>query len=218
MSIFQFMTALGKVFQPGIYRMLFEYEMHKSTPDIQGYIYPFFYFSILMALIIGTFSREITFLFLSDDYMGAGPIITILAIYYSAIFFGKVNGPQLIFCKKTGLVTILFLLGIIINFIMNLLLIPLYGINGAAAATAVSGIAITSITFIFAQKNLKLFWSFRKIFLPYYFFIIGCSLSMLDFYFIGENFPIIIFKIIVIVVYFYLGKNQGLFKAAFNRS
>ena len=62
--IFQFMTALDRVFQPELYRKLFANKHFNNSREISDYIFPFFYFSVFIALIVILFSKEIVFYFL----------------------------------------------------------------------------------------------------------------------------------------------------------
>ena len=121
-TIFQFMTALGRVFQPEVYRKLFAKEQDNLL-EINNYILPFFYVSILIALLVALFSKEFVGLFFPIEYSQATLIVLILSIYYASLFFGKITGNQLIYAKKTHITSLLMLIGVTLNVSLNFVFI-----------------------------------------------------------------------------------------------
>jgi len=206
-TIFQFMTGLGKVFQPEIYRKLFA-EKHINNPqDISNFILPFLYVSIFVALVVTMFSKEFMNAFISSEYFGAIPVIVILSLYYAIIFFGKITGIQMIYAKKTHISTLLMFIGIGINIGLNIPFIMEWGILGAAWATTISGFIITYIGFYVAQKYVKLIWLWRSIFLLYSVFIFGAVFALLDYsgLLTMSSFVLIMVKFVIIMIYLILG-------------
>ena len=140
--IFQFMSSLGRVFQPEVYRKLFANKHQTHVDDIHDYILPFFYVSIFVALLVAIFAKEFITLIFPEEYADATIVVIILSIYYSALFFGKTTGNQLIYAKKTHLSSALMLVGIAINVALNIPFIMTWGMVGAAWATTISGAKI----------------------------------------------------------------------------
>ena len=81
-----------------------------------------------------------------------------LFLYYVfcvAFIFGK--QPQLLYAKKTGLISILSLVSISLNVVLNIPLIHYFGIMGAAIVTTTAGIVSTAISrSILGQKYTKI--------------------------------------------------------------
>ena len=204
-TIFQFMTGLDRVFQPELYRKLFADKHANNSYNISSYILPFFYVSILFALIVVLFSKEFVLLFLSGDYQKATPIISILSIYYAALFFGKVTGNQLIYAKKTHLSTLVTFLGIAINFGLNIPFIINWGIVGAAWATTISGIIIMILSFYFAQKHAKITWQWKSIFVIYSLFLAVTAFTMVDYSFSIGLYKILMMKFLIVFLYIIVG-------------
>lgn len=209
--IFQFMTGLGRVFQPEIYRKLFANNNINKSYEIYRYLLPFLYFSIFMALIVVLFSREFVSIFLSSKYQGATPIIIILSLYYISLFFGKITGIQLIYAKKTYITTVLIFLGAAINVGLNIPFIINWGIVGAAWATAISGIVMTIISYIVAQKYTKIVWQWRVIFKMYGLFLVAVIFSIIDYDFLIHLHTSLIIKLLIIFLYIMIGKLLGFF-------
>jgi O-antigen/teichoic acid export membrane protein len=205
MTIFQFMTGLGRVFQPEVYRKLFANKHISNPQEVNNYILPFFYFSILMALIVVLFSKEFVLMFLSSEYESAGPIIIILSVYYASLFFGKITGPQLIYAKKTHITTLLMFIGIAINVGLNIPFIMHWGAIGAAWATTISGAILTVITYFVAQKYIKVIWEWKSVFAIYSFFLIAVIFSIID-YGTSQNLYIsLLIKSLIIFSYIFIG-------------
>ena len=100
--IFTYMTAIENVFSPQVYKRMFDLK-EKGGEAIGKYITPFAYISILLALLVALFSEEVISILTPPPFHGAINIVTILAMYYGFLFFGKLTGVQLIFKKKTHL-------------------------------------------------------------------------------------------------------------------
>lgn len=96
------------------------------------------------------------------------PAASVLAIYIwaaLATFLGVASSQYLISENLTKLAFFRTLLGMIVNVIMNLILIPIYGINGAAVATLVS-FSVSVFAIYFDKKSrLQFFMMIRAILL-----------------------------------------------------
>ncbi len=205
LTIFQFMTGLGRVFQPEIYRKLFAKAHINDANEISRYLLPFFYISIFMALLVVMFSREFVSIFLSNEYQDATLIIIILSIYYVSMFFGKVTGAQLIYAKKTHITTLLMFLGIAINIGLNIPFIINWGIVGAAWATTISGVIMTIVGYVVAQRYVKITWKWSSIVAIYGLFLMAVIFSIVDYNSTMQLYISLISKFIVILAYVIVG-------------
>ena len=91
----------------------------------------------------------------SPDYIGATEVIAILCI---TVFISNcyVFFPGLSLANKTGVISLINIIGMVLNLILNWLLIPRYGIAGAANATMISAVVTFIIHFSFSQKHYLL--------------------------------------------------------------
>jgi len=161
-AVFTFLTAIQNTYSPQVYRQMFE------NPDDGGikigrYLTPFAYLSLAVALLAAVLAEEIVIVLTPSAFHGATSIISVLSVYYGILFFGKVNGNQLIYMKKTHMTSILTALSIIINIALNIPFIYLWGAIGAAWATSLSGIISGFISFITAQHYYRINWEYSKI-------------------------------------------------------
>lgn len=119
-----------------------------------------FIISVPILIILFIFSDFVLSLFGENYVLAREALLLLLA----GQFFSSLCGPGAIYLNMTGkqkkLNTIL-ILGLVINIILNLVLIPIYGMEGAAAATLISMIFWNSliVTVIYRTDRIKIFIS-----------------------------------------------------------
>lgn len=150
---FVFMTTLQQVFAPKLYTIYFE---NKKNFKIESgkLLAPFYFVSTLFCFLLGIFSEELIYFLTTPEFYDSIPIVLILTMLYASYFFGK--QPQLLLVKKTALISFLSIFTVGMNVLLNIPLIYLYGIYGAAWGTLVSGVVSAGIAFFFAQKHLPI--------------------------------------------------------------
>jgi len=94
--------------------------------------------AIGIAVPVTIFSDQIIQLLFGSEFSSAAPVLTIYIWAGVAVFLGVASSQYLINENLTKLSFIRTLIGMILNVILNLMLIPLYGIIGSAVATLVS--------------------------------------------------------------------------------
>ena len=97
---------------------------------------------------------------------GEGYVFAKQALWFllAGQFFAALCGPGAIYLNMTGKqkkLNIILILGLVINVILNLALIPVYGIEGAAAATLISMIFWNStiVMVIYRNDRIKIYIS-----------------------------------------------------------
>ena len=216
---FVFNTALQNVFSPKVYQQLFLSDRNKLK-RIGEYLTPFYFLTFLFSLIICLFVEEIIYFFLNNKFYEAIPIVALLSTLYAMQFFTK--QPQLLYAKKTKLLSVISLLFIVSNIITNIPFIYYFGILGAAYSTLITGIIYIVIYHYYGQKFVSIEWEYKKIFLIFisYLFI---TTSMLSMYFFEINYCYRLFmKITYILLYIFLGVviktvNKENLKKVFNQ-
>ncbi len=126
-------------------------------------LYSGFVFAVL-ALAISLFSYEIIVIFAkSEVYYDAQYVVPFIAV---ALFFGilKDNAVTgLSIYKKTKIIGGLISLTVFLNIGLNLMLIPLLNIYGAALATVLSQLFLLITIVIFAQKSYRIPYDWIKV-------------------------------------------------------
>ncbi len=168
--VFVFMTAIQNVFAPQVYKRMFAMDEKTGGESIGKYLTPFIYISISGAIFVSLFSEEIITILTPPSYHEAINVVSILSLLYGTYFFGK--QPQLIFAKKTGIISILTLTGIVLNVAINIPFITRWGFIGAAYGTLLAGILAGTFAFILSQRYYYIKWESGKLILIYSSFFI----------------------------------------------
>ena len=198
---YSFMTTLQNIFAPQVYKRLFSKD-EKYRKSIGAYLTPFFYLTILFSLALGLFCEELLFLSTPEEYHDSALYITILVFQISFYFFGK--QPQLIFAKKTALISTLSFFSILINIGLNVPFIYFYGVQGAVWATFISGVLSSFLSFYFAQKYCYINYE-KKLFYILFYFSLACIIQIYLSYIDGYYISRFIFKTILLTGYFLIG-------------
>ncbi|MDP3918486.1 MAG: flippase [Nanoarchaeota archaeon] len=111
-----------------------------------------------LLLFMFIFSKEIIFLFFGEAYLGS---ITVLRILLLSYFISSLFGPIDYICNAFGLTKQRLLIdgsSVILAIILNIILIPIWSIEGAALATLSAWIflRLTFYTYLKFKVNLKL--------------------------------------------------------------
>lgn len=200
--LFNLLNAQSNSFVPIIYKKMFE-NSKKDDGSISKIINPYFYFSAFFAMIIILFSKELINLFFNIEFEKSVFVVIIITPLYLAFFFGKI--PQLLFKKKTGIISAISIFNIIIYLILGYILTLTYSYIGASFSLLISGLINTIITFYFSQKYYHILWNYNYIFQISLLVFSSCLLSYL---FLDSDFStikVLIFKSLFLVTVFYYG-------------
>ena len=127
----------------------------------------------------------------------------IFGALYTTYFFGKI--PQLLYAKKTYLITGLTLINIFLNIGLNLYMIPLYGLNGAVFATFSSGVISGGLSFYYSQKYTPISWDYMFLFLVISFLLLSIVTVIYSRYYEFNYIYLLLLKFLIILMYFFLG-------------
>ena len=194
------LTTLTGVFnQAWLISSINEYETEK---DYSFYIKTYKRFSAISFIIAGLiilFTKPFMGLYVSNSYYEAWQYVPLLTV--SAIFSGLsafLNNIYYAF-KKNKLVTGTTFIGALINIILNLLLIPHYGIFGASIATLISWIIVTILRILKMKNLIKISFSYINFYVSSLLIVI--EMLLITFYnnFIGYIITTILYIIIILI-------------------
>tara|TARA_B110000091_G_C13643659_1_gene402333 strand:- start:45 stop:362 length:318 start_codon:yes stop_codon:yes gene_type:complete len=94
--------------------------------------------------------------------MASSSPLKILSLAGLFVSMGYVNGKWMVVENYTKLSLLRNVIGLIINILLNLYLIPIYGINGAAFSTVISILFSANLFFLFHKKTRKMFITQNK--------------------------------------------------------
>lgn len=150
------MTLITTGFRTAITPLIYaSYEDEDTKAKIINMFYLYLGLGLLIVLAILLFQTQIVLYLSSPDYIGATEAIAILCI---TVFISNcyVFFPGLSLANKTGVISLINIVGMVLNLILNWILIPRYGIAGAANATMISAVFTFIIHFSFSQKHYLL--------------------------------------------------------------
>ena len=202
--IFVFMTTIQNVFNPYVYKKLFS-GAENAGAEIGKYLTPFLYFSVALGLLFALFAKELLCVFTARSFHAAAGVLTVLSIYYSMLFFGKITGLQIIFKKKTYLVSVMTLFTIGLNVLIAIPLAKHFGAIGAAWALLIVGVIASATSFTIAQRLFYIKWEYKKVISMFCILIFSSALILLS-----ENYHVpylycLVFKCLALLIYLYVG-------------
>jgi len=138
-----------------------------NVPKVKHLISLFSKIYLLIALplfiFVFLFHKEIAIIFLGEEYRNGSIIIPILffgILVWNVSMFGH-KGFEVY--EKTKVMLLFVLFSAIINIILNYLLVPIYGYNGASIATMLSMISYSLFVYIFSYKFIKWELDFKSL-------------------------------------------------------
>jgi len=191
-------------FQSALVPIVFEKHRDKNTPVELGRIMRLYLgIGSLGILALSAFSFETLYIFTQEQYFGAA---TLMPLFYLSVFFTGLGmfSPGIQIKQKTYLIPIIVIFSGLVNVGLNLWLIPILGLFGAALATFISTLLNQVIFFWISQKLYRINYVLYKMILVALvfsgFFIITSYLQPI----IQLNYQFeIILKVILIAVYGY---------------
>jgi O-antigen/teichoic acid export membrane protein len=148
------------VFTPQVYDRMFKLGSEGGAA-IGRYLTPFAYVSVFAALGLGLFAEEAITLLTPPPFHGAIPIAGILCLHYAIMFFGKL--PQLVYARKTGLISLLTLVSLTLNALLNVVFIRQWGAVGAAVGTLSAGMVSIALVLVLGQKYYPIRWHYGSL-------------------------------------------------------
>lgn len=155
-------TALGTVMLPRMSNLVSRGEKIKAKQYIDKSIQFILFTSIPIALGIIAVSKELVPLFLGNEYIKTGEILQFLVITIIFVSWANVIRTQyLIPQEKDRIFIISVIIGAIINFGLNLLLISKYQSVGATISTIIAEFLVMLYQIIKTRKELNVKMHFK---------------------------------------------------------
>lgn len=150
-------------FQGALTPLIYKHYHEKTTPSQLARIFRYFVTLILLIFIlISFFAENILHLIVAEEFYYSFSVIIFLvpAIILSNMY---IFAPGMAIAKKTSYFVIVNIIGAILNIVLNYVLIPISGIQGAAVATLISYFIVFTIYMILSQKMYYVPHDFKPI-------------------------------------------------------
>lgn len=157
-----FSFAFGQAWSPQVMKMYFSSRKiyNQFVPRFFVY-YLIFFFSL--AAFISLFGQEILKIFATPKFFGAATVIAPLSLAMVFAATNQVTSLGINIARKTKYFASYTGLAAILNVILNFLLIPKFGMVGAAWSTAISYLFLTVAYYLISQKFIFLKLDWQKI-------------------------------------------------------
>lgn len=181
-----FVGALGLVLLPKLSEQFNNGEIEEFTIMIKKSIQFVLTFSIPVIFFLLSLSQEAMVVFAGENFVKSGSVLMILSALSLLIGLSNVFGLQILTpMGKDKCLSYSVLLGVVVSVGLNLLLVPIYQENGAAWSNLIAEITVTTATFYFANKYIKIdldwVFIFKNIVFSVPLFLIPFGLSYIDF-------------------------------------
>ncbi len=120
--------------------------------------------AVVISILLALFGRVIINLLYGVEYRSAYSIIIITAIGTISIVYFKMIGQYNIIKGKQKLNVVMLSIAIVVDVVLNLIMIPLWKINGAAIATTIGNIVCCIVFLLYFCKTTKV--SFTEMIIP----------------------------------------------------
>jgi len=153
-------------------------------------------------LVISLLSKEAIELFANEEYWGAYTVIPIIVLTYAIWSLRKSVLVGVILKKRTQIQALIFFIGAVINIGLNFLLIPRYGIMGAASSTIATYIIIMIALVIYCKNLMEVSFEWVRILKI---FLVTAIIFFTGFFIKIDNLTAsIFFKLFIIILYPFL--------------
>ncbi len=173
----------------------------KDKNEIITKFYQMMYLFGLIALCITFFTEEALIVLTTKEFYVAKYIVPILVLYYFASTFTHMSIQQIYFSGKLIYNLPVSILGLTINLLLNVFLIPIYGAFGAAFATLIAASTQIALNIYIGNRLLPINYGIKKsIFI--FFAICSALLSIYPImYYLDDILIKIILKLLIITIY-----------------
>ncbi len=149
-------VGTGLAWGPFVYSTYKEGDIKAVYSRVANYFVSAAFF---LVVVLSLFSREIMMLFTTPAYFGAYTVVPILALYLAFYHLGLRMSFGISIAKKTLHFTWISAVTAAVNIGLNFLLVPAYGMMGAAIATLACSIVWFILLVVISQKHYHVEYS-----------------------------------------------------------
>lgn len=160
MALGLLVNSFNQAWVPWLYEKL-ESGEEKDKVQIVKITYVYFLVITGIALILG-FSAPLIYKVIGQDFAGGMGIVIWVAMGFAFNGMYKMVVNYLFYAEKTQLVALSSIIAACANIFLNLNLIPVYGLTGAAMATLMAFFLQFIIVWGFAYRTIEMPWLFWK--------------------------------------------------------
>lgn len=168
--------AINQAWTPFFYATV--KEQHPEAKTIFSYTATYYTLVVGgLGLLIAVFAREAVLFFGGHNYLSAShvtPLIVIAAVV-QGMFYVPSRGLFLV--KKTGSLPVVLAAGAATNIGLNFVMIPAWGMMGAAIATVIGYAVTVALTFVVSQRHYRITYQTRRLVMILAVLCVGTALA-----------------------------------------
>jgi len=197
-------SSVNKAFAPWFYDVMNKGE-HEKHPEIKDLSHILLTLYSILYMLIGLFSQEAIFIMTNENYLMAWTVVPILVIAFSikSIYYFYIN-LMFYYKEATKKIFISTLIGSFMDIFLSFILIPYYGMYGAAVAFLIAKAIIVIIVLVFSRKyntvGYKIGNMLKVVLTSLIFMGIGLYFSLTR-YMVEFNWLNVFYKFIVLFIY-----------------
>lgn len=116
----------------------------------------------IACIVVLMMLRDAVYLFIGHDFHSSKEFFSLLLIMPVFSFISTTTSQGIAIIKKNHIMLIADAISVVVNVVTSLLLIPVWGLKGAAIANAVSGLVLFGIITYYGQKYYKTIVGYKK--------------------------------------------------------
>ena len=176
---------------------------HKNARDFYSRALTYSLFiALFLFLLVSLLAKEAIMIFSNENFWGAYTVLPIIVFTYSLWSLRKIISVAVTVKRKTMYTAIANISGAVINIGLNFIMIPRYGMIGAAYATFISFMIVIGLTFYYNQKLIKIKYEILRVLKM---FIAAAAIFFTGYFVVFENMVVsIVFKITIIILFPFL--------------
>lgn len=147
-----FQQAILRIFFPTISGLIGTGDEKKIKKTIDLSIKWLLLITIPVTIVVILFARNFILLFFGEEYVGGEIVVILFTLGLIIKSLSTVPGSVLMAMNKLNINLIAAASAMTVNVILDIVLIPIYGINGAAFASAISFTIVTLILLFYSRK------------------------------------------------------------------
>tara|TARA_R110002049_G_scaffold2365_2_gene17257 strand:- start:14510 stop:15925 length:1416 start_codon:yes stop_codon:yes gene_type:complete len=193
--------ALYTAYNPLFYRLANHKDKVYAKDRIKGLNQAIIIFALIICFVISFFSKELINIFLDEKYVSAAGVIPLIVFSLLILQISGLYNLMIYQSKKSTTIMSISIVAAFASIVFNFLLIPKFGMYGAAWSSITSAIMIFILSHIYAKKNYYIKLPLKKVLV---WITIASSIVFLDIYINLTNFYLLFaVKIILTALGFY---------------
>lgn len=167
-----FTSAFKSAYDPYFYKIANTDDSNTAKEKLYKTNYIFVLILLFVTFMVAFFSKEVVQIFFSEKYSISAQVIPIVLLGYLFSQNSALLNNMVYQMKKTKVVMYITLFSALVNIGLNFILIPKFGIMGAAWTTAFSFLVMFVLSYILARRYYFIPYNW-KIIIPSLLFFIG---------------------------------------------